>query len=74
MIKNKVLTCWSIYLPTFLQLLQTAEYHINLNALHCFCHNFCKAPANSRQLHLELSMRRRVLPPLRTRGPSFRPI
>ena len=34
MIKNKVLTCWSIYLPTFLQLLQTAEYHINLNALH----------------------------------------
>ena len=29
--------CLFTYLPTFLQLFQTAEYHIHLNALHCFC-------------------------------------
>ena len=51
--------CLFTYIPTFLQLFQTAEYHIHLNALHCFL----QAPASSRQLNLELSMRRTILRP-----------
>ena len=35
----------STYIPTFLQLFQTAEYHIHLNALHCFSKHL-PVPAN----------------------------